>query len=45
MFWETFGNDNELEVKLACPNVNLKEIVEDSHCFQEIRNSNLTLMN
>lgn len=46
MFWDTFAvENNELDNKLNNPQCNLKSIVEDTHCFQEIRNSNEKLLN
>ncbi|KAI1727996.1 SIT4 phosphatase-associated protein domain-containing protein [Ditylenchus destructor] len=49
-FWNTIGleylvEERQLEKKLNDPDVNLSTILEDMHCFQEIRNSNETLLN
>ncbi|KAI1727286.1 SIT4 phosphatase-associated protein [Ditylenchus destructor] len=42
---DTDTNESELEKKLNDPDVNLSTILEDMHCFQEIRNSNEALLN
>lgn len=49
MFWNTLGLDYitesmELDKKIADPNITLQEILEDSNCFQEIRNRSAGVM-
>lgn len=53
MFWNTLGleylvEESQLEKKLKsteiAPEKKLRVILEDTHCFQEIRNGNENLM-
>uniref|UniRef100_A0A915CLN7 HTH psq-type domain-containing protein n=1 Tax=Ditylenchus dipsaci TaxID=166011 RepID=A0A915CLN7_9BILA len=50
MFWNTLGleylvEERQLEKKLRSPDVKLATVLEDMHCFQEIRNSNENVLN
>jgi hypothetical protein len=46
MFWTSMPvEEREIDKKLKAENPDLRSIIEDMHCLQEIRNSNELLMN